>query len=106
MSEDQAGTWREEAERLRAEIDRVDDWANGVFAALLEVLFPLLRAHPEIAKELAPVWQRIAERFDAQTKGKRQAGNFHEPDEMLEARAMLYRELSKFGVFPPPWSGS
>ncbi len=35
---------------LREEIDRLDDWANGLYLVLLNVLPFLMKAHPEMAR--------------------------------------------------------
>ena len=92
---------REEVAQLRAELDRLDDWANGVFAALSDALLPLLKANPQTAAYLAPIWRSAAERFDEVQTEPGQAGDFHETAELLEARKMLYRQFAILGVWPP-----
>ncbi|MCO1336767.1 hypothetical protein MO867_20785 [Microbulbifer sp. OS29] len=79
---------RAETEQLRAELDAVDEWANGLFLALKDVLTPLLKRHPEVAAELAPRWQKVVEEFH-RTEGGR-----------LEARKMLYSQLALVSVWP------
>lgn len=83
---------RDETKLLRAELERVDDWANGIFLALQEALIPLLKTHPELAERIAPVWQAAAERYDR--------GDHDQPREHFEARNRLYRQLAQLGLWP------
>lgn len=85
-------------EPLKAEINQVDDWANGVFVVLMDVLPYLLKTFPELARTVAPQWNAAALDFD------RIAVHGHpakpdEPLEFLEARKMLYRTLALLGVW-------
>ncbi|MES2947520.1 MAG: hypothetical protein V4858_03165 [Pseudomonadota bacterium] len=85
-------------EPLQAEINRVDDWANGLFAALRDVLPVLLRKNPELARQIAPQWRKAAEDFDRiHLQGK--PAKPDEPLEFLEARKMLYRIFGLMGVW-------
>lgn len=102
LTDEAADTWQQEAARLREEIDKVDDWANGVYAALRDVLLVLLRSQPDMAGSLAPVWREASERWEAVTRQTGQAEKFHEKAELLEARKMLYRQLVALGLFPAP----
>ena len=86
---------------LRQEIDQLDDWANGVFAALEDSLRVLLVKHPGIAAELAPLWRDAAEQFD-KLGSSGQSEDFHQTQELLEARKMLYRQLALLHVWPLP----
>ena len=91
---------------LRQEIDQVDDWANGVFAVLADLLPELLQTHPQLGQRLMPLWQEAAERYD--TLGRQadgQADDFHETQWLLEARKMLYRQLVASGSWPGPDRG-
>lgn len=84
---------------LREELDKLDDWANGLFVIFSEVLPALLREHPEMAAQLAPQWAGAAKRFDAlQTSGQRRTKD-GESLELLEARKMLYRLFAVAGVW-------
>jgi hypothetical protein len=82
---------------LRMEIDKVDDWANGLFVALKDVLEPLLRELPEMGQQLAPAWSEAAQRFDALQASGASDAKKGETLELLEGRKMLYRifELTK-----------
>lgn len=86
------------AATLRAEINKVDDWANGVFLALKDVVLPLLKDHPGAACEVGPVWRKAAEQFEQIEQGTPPA----DPDEtleLLEARKMLYRIFDILGLW-------
>lgn len=86
------------AATLRAEINKVDDWANGVFVALKDVLLPLLNDHPDAACEVGPQWRKAAEQFERIEQGNPTA----DPDEtleLLEARKMLYRVFELLGLW-------
>lgn len=88
---------------LHAEIDKVDDWTNGVFVALNDVLQPLLRELPALGQQLAPAWRRTAERFDAlQTGGAVPDRENDESLEVLEARKMLFRICASLDLWPQP----
>ena len=93
---------RDETASLRAELDRVDDWANGVFLALEDALLPLLKAQPDLAERIAPVWQAAAERYDQQDPDpqEEQTDDWAQPREQLEARKILYRCFAQMGVWP------
>lgn len=84
---------------LREEITKVDDWANGIFAALRDVLGHQLKESPEMGKALAKTWSRAARDFDRiHVHGL--PAKPHEPLELLEARKMYYRLFSHVGFMP------
>jgi len=84
---------------LREEINKVDDWANGIFAALRDVLAHQLRESPELGKALAKSWGQAARDFDrVHLHGK--PASTGEPLETLEARKMLFRLFGLLGVMP------
>ena len=85
---------------LRQELDELDDWANGVFAALEDVLIPLLKAQPDIARKVQPLWLLAAQRYEQLEKSQGQADDFHETAALLEARKMLYRQLAVLKAWP------
>lgn len=86
-------------EPLRAEINKVDDWANGLYAVLLDVLPGLLKDNPALARELEPNWRTAAESFDLiDLQG--QPAQPDEPLEFLEARKMLYRMFAALKLWP------
>ena len=89
---------------LRQKMDELDDWANGVFAALADVLPLLLKSQPEIARYLEPMWRDASERYD-RIGSTDQADDFHETQELLEARKMLYRQLALLKAWPAPVRG-
>lgn len=89
---------------LHQQIDQIDDWANGVFAALDDLMPVLLKTHPDIANYLEPLWRKASEQYDtADSQG--QAAEFHETQPLLEARKMLYRKLSLLKAWPSPALG-
>ena len=84
---------------LREEINKVDDWANGIFAALRDVLVYQLRESPELGKMLAKSWSCAAKDFD-RIRVQGLPANPDEPLEFLEARKMLYRLFVSLGSMP------
>ncbi len=85
---------------LREELDKVDDWAGGLFVVFLNVLPHLLRTQPELAAKLEPQWRKAALRFDAlQARGTRHTRD-GESLETLEARKMLYRIFAVMELWP------
>lgn len=95
---------RQEIAQLRAEVNRVDDWANGIFSVLLEVLPPLLRKNPDIAEKLVDSWRGAAERFDVIAPPAEPQVDLSQPEslEFLESRKILYRTLDLLGAWPKP----
>ncbi|HTF98653.1 MAG TPA: hypothetical protein VL995_21100 [Cellvibrio sp.] len=89
---------RAENKQLREEINRVDDWANGLYAALNDVVSEVGRLDPEIAARLATKWSKVAKQFDQQEAEPHL--NFEESLEQLEARKILYRTLVITGDLP------
>jgi len=91
---------RQEVAQLRAEVDRVDEWANGLFCVLLDALPLLLRRQPEVASRLAPMWRTASERFDEVSTATGQDDSFEETLERLESRKILYRTMALLKIWP------
>lgn len=86
---------------LREEINKVDDWANGIFAALRDALGHLLgEARPIVGDGLARSWGKAAQDFDSIMAGSKAAHHAGESLEQLEARALLYRFYVRLGMMP------
>ena len=86
---------------LREEINKVDDWANGIFAALRDALGHLLsEARPLVGDGLARSWGKAAQDFDSVMAGSKAAHYAGESLEQLEARALLYRFYVRLGMMP------
>lgn len=101
MQDERFDALEREVRELRAEIDRVDDWANGLFHVLLDLLPGLLKRHPELAASLAPKWREAAEQFDQMTQAQPSpVGREVATPEFLEARKMLYRLLELISAWP------
>ncbi|WP_156523229.1 hypothetical protein [Bordetella ansorpii] len=90
---------RSELALLRTEVAQLDDWANGVFAALQDALLPILRDNPLLAAELGGRWSEVSERFDRLETSTGQHEDFHETQELLEARKMLFRTFQLLGLW-------
>lgn len=82
---------------LRRELDGLDDWTNGVFAALLDLLLPVLEAHPELAPTLEALGKQAARQLAAL---ERDAGRSAATPDQLEARRMVSWLLSQLGRWP------
>lgn len=85
-------------EPLRKEIDKVDEWANGLFTVLVQVLPGLLKANHPLAHQLEPQWRRASERFEHLSAGGSPIDS-DETLERLEAPKMLYRLLEIMSVW-------
>lgn len=86
---------------LREEINKVDDWANGIFAAVRDALGHLLgEARPIVGDGLAHSWGKAAQDFDSIMAGDKAAHHAGESLEQLEARALLYRFYVRLGMMP------
>ena len=85
---------------LRAELDKLDDWANGIFVALTDLIPFLLLKHPALARQLQPQWRSAAERFDALQTECNSCSAEGESLELLEARKMLYRIFAVMRLWP------
>ncbi len=92
---EEIGRMRLELDGLRAELDASDNFANGLLRVLQDVLPPLLKSHPDIARDLSPKWQQAAEDF---AQGAAPSDGFVEPPEMLEPRRLIFAKLRLLGV--------
>lgn len=84
---------------IRAELEQIDNWANGIFLALQDALLCQVKSSPAMAHELARDWSRVADRFDAIEAGVIPAED-GETLELLEARKMLYRLFALLKLWP------
>ncbi|EHQ1843451.1 hypothetical protein JYZ08_004646 [Salmonella enterica subsp. enterica serovar Saintpaul] len=87
-----------EFELLKKECDHIDDWSNGIFLALFDLLMVLSRENPEVLKQLEPRWKKNYDEY------MRAEANNHigQNARRLEARKMLYGMLNSFGAFGKP----
>ena len=86
---------------LREEINKVDDWANGIFAALRDAIGHLLgEARPIVGDGLARSWGKAAQDFDSIMGDDKATHHAGESLEQLEARALLYRFYVRLGMMP------
>jgi len=92
---------RAEVAQLRIDLDRQDEWMNGLFLVLADVLPPLLRQQPAVAAVLAPMWRNADGRFAEEEANPGQAECFDETAERLEPRKLLYRRIDVLGLWPP-----
>ena len=77
-------------------IEAVDQWAQGIFVALRDVLFHLITDQPELGRYLAADWRIATARFEAIEAGEPAHGG--EGLDVLEARQMLYRTFTDLGL--------
>jgi hypothetical protein len=86
---------------LREEINKVDDWANGIFAALRDALGHLLgEVRPIVGDGLGRDWSTAAQDLARVMDGGTPVNHPGESMELLEARAMLYDFYSRLGLMP------
>lgn len=86
---------------LREEINKVDDWANGVFVALRDVLMHQFKQNPKLVQAVMGQWALAAEKFN-QAENEGVALPEGETLELLEARKMLYELSVVLGSMPAP----
>jgi hypothetical protein len=89
---------RQEVAALRKELDKVDDWANGIQVSLIQLLPLLLRDHSRVlaAQEmLAHSHARYVALSLDPTDGEP-----GETSELFESRAMLYRMFTLLKLWP------
>jgi uncharacterized small protein (DUF1192 family) len=89
---------RAEVERLRAEIDAMDDWAHGVHVSLAAVLPLLLRGHAE-ADAARRFLQSHADRYEELLRHPERAEE-GETAAQHESPKILYDQLELLGVWP------
>ncbi|MDP2380175.1 MAG: hypothetical protein Q8M35_06780 [Pseudohongiella sp.] len=77
------------ADLVRAQLRETEDFSNGLFVVVGQLLPHLAREHPDLAARLAPNWRDAAARFDELEAGAPERPD-EEPKGMLEARKMLY----------------
>jgi molecular chaperone GrpE (heat shock protein) len=83
---------REDVLKTRAEIDAVDDWANGIHVLLVQVLPPLIRGHVNEPK-MRQALQRCDDNFERLIAHPQQAEDHHEKAGLYESAKMLNRLL-------------
>jgi len=77
-----------ELDAVRALAERNDDWANGTWLALLQLLVQLRTHHPAVLAGLRPEWSRVQRRYQELQSGLPHAEG-EEPLDKMEARAKL-----------------
>lgn len=90
---------------LRAEISKVDNWANSIFAALRDLMGHALFELPALRAPIDKDWVCDAQDFARASQGERPVHNPAATAEELEARAMLHRYFVRLGVFKAPGQG-
>ena len=82
-------------------MDEVDDWANGVFLALQDLVYVLAREYPNVVPPLTDKWRQDAARYAELEQGAEPDPDQPNEQALLEARKMLYRMGVVTKVFPP-----
>ena len=90
---------RQEVAELRTQIDAVDDWANGIQLALVQLLPLLLRGHPE-ATNAHRLLQRCDDRYEELLQHPQRAEGPDETHRLYEAAKQLNRQLGMSGAWP------
>lgn len=75
-------------------LDAQDEWANGLFLALEDLMQALLKESPALVASVIKDWQVASDRYDLACKGLYP----DESPERLEPRKMLYRMLLTTGA--------
>lgn len=83
---------------LLDKIDAADEWAQGVYLLLEQILPPLLRGHPE-AETIQRNLQRHDDRYE-ELQAHPERGEEGETAGQYEAAKMLNRRLALLGVWP------
>jgi hypothetical protein len=86
-------------EPLRAELRTMEDFANGVFIVIAQVLPHILIENPALAARLAPQWRLDAQKFDAMQLGALPQDEDESLD-LLEARKLLYETGVDLALWP------
>jgi uncharacterized coiled-coil DUF342 family protein len=84
---------REEVLKTRAEIDAVDDWANGLQLVWMQVLPLLLHEHPK-AHEVRDCLALCAQKYEQLLAHPEQAEDGHERAGMYESAKRLHGLLT------------
>lgn len=79
---------------LRQQLDQQDEWMNGLYLALLELLQATAKEQPAVIRRLLPAWEKVADRYEQMQRHP--AAN--ESPERLEPRKLLYRMLQTTGA--------
>lgn len=82
---------------LEKKLDAQDEWMNGLFLALEDVMQALLKKHPALVAAAIKDWQVASDRYDLACQGLYQ----DESPERLEPRKLLYRMLRATGALQP-----
>lgn len=98
---DETELLRREIAQLREQIEAVDDWANGLLLALVQVLPHLLRGHPEAGK-VQRLLQACDERFEELRLHPERSQESADTAALLEASKMLHRQLAALNTWPAP----
>jgi hypothetical protein len=85
-------------ERVEVRTQMLDDFSEGVLELLLEVLPELLRANPDAAVKVMPLWRSAVQRHRALEAGAAPTRP-GESQELLDARVMMFNRTEETGVW-------
>ncbi|PAU86310.1 hypothetical protein CK507_15820 [Pseudomonas sp. WN033] len=97
---------RQELADLRVKLDQADEWANGLYMALDDLVQILLKQNPALAIPLADRWRPVADCYAQLERGEVPVDSDGEPKDVgpmqrLEARKILFRTLTAAGALSP-----
>lgn len=86
-----------EVAALERRLDDQDEWMNGLFLAIEDLMQALLREQPALVASAIRDWQAASDRYEL----ARQGLYADESQKRLEPRKMLYQLLHATGALQP-----
>lgn len=84
--------------RVELQIQMVDEFSEGILELLIEVLPGLLRANPDLAMKVMPLWLNAVHRHHVLEAGGAPIRP-GDSQELLDARVMMFDKAQQLGVW-------